>query len=246
MSTPFAATRPSRPARNRDSMGASPTGARRRRAGSVFDSDIRGAAARPSHHRLVMSSSLRQEDLHRRLVTETERDTKRARALALDLDAARLGQRPAAGGWSVAEVYEHLCISNDGYLDRIDAIVRAGDAARSADGAVWSPSLMGGWLTSSLESPRKLPAPKKIRPGPAPRERVVDEFIDRQRRLLGLLDAARGLDWKRVRTSSPIAPIIRLNLGDCFRIMVVHTHRHLGQIERVRTSIGSPVPGAAA
>jgi hypothetical protein len=45
---------------------------------------------------------------------------------------------------------------------------------------------------------------------------------------------AATLDWRRTRTTSPISPLIRLNLGDCFTILVVHAQRHLGQIDRLR------------
>jgi hypothetical protein len=38
--------------------------------------------------------------------------------------------------------------------------------------------------------------------------------------------------------SSPVSPLIRLNLGDAFRVLVVHCHRHLGQVERTRRAVG--------
>ena len=107
---------------------------------------------------------------------------------------------------------------------------------------VWRPSFMGRLLVHSLRSPRKLPAPRMYRPAPDPRARVVDQFMLRQRELVELLNASAGLDWRRVRTASPVSPLIRLNLGDCFTVLVVHAQRHLGQIERLESRADFPVP----
>jgi hypothetical protein len=41
------------------------------------------------------------------------------------------------------------------------------------------------------------------------------------------------VDLVAARLSSPASRLIRMNLGDAFRILVVHGRRHLGQIERV-------------
>ena len=187
-----------------------------------------------------MSATIAQEELLRQLRAATERDTKRARALALDLDADRMRRRPPTGGWSVSEVYEHLCITNDSYLVMIAPLAdRSGSPTTVAD-AQWKPTLMGGFMTKQFESPRKIPAPRSYRPGPEAREGVVDAFIDRQRQLLDLLERTKHIDWSRTRLGSPVTKLIRFNLGDCFRILVAHTHRHLGQIERIRAGIGAP------
>jgi hypothetical protein len=33
--------------------------------------------------------------------------------------------------------------------------------------------------------------------------------------------------------SSPVMPLLRMNLGDALTLLVVHAERHAGQIERV-------------
>jgi hypothetical protein len=42
---------------------------------------------------------------------------------------------------------------------------------------------------------------------------------------------ADGLDL-RVMLTSPVMPLLRMNLGEAFEVAVVHAERHLGQIER--------------
>jgi hypothetical protein len=47
------------------------------------------------------------------------------------------------------------------------------------------------------------------------------------------------MDWRRVRMRSPVAPLLRMNLGDALTVLVVHAERHAGQIERVKAAVRS-------
>lgn len=144
-----------------------------------------------------------------------------------------LTRRPPNGGWSVAEVLEHLIVSADSYLSRISTLLQATEEVVAGANAMWKPSLMGGLLAQSLRNPRKLPAPKLYKPGPSPRPRVLDEFLQRQEDVGRLIAEAGAMDWRRVRMRSPVLPIITMNLGDALTVLVVHAERHAAQIERV-------------
>ena len=168
----------------------------------------------------------------------------RIERVARPLDAGRLGWRPPEGGWSIAEVLEHLCISNDDYLAKLRPLLSGGGARRAAVAGAgaggWRPSLFGGFLARSLQSPRKLPAPKIWRIDRAPRPGVLDEFLAREREIARLLRASTDFDWRRTRLASPVSRLIRLNLGDAFAVLAVHSARHAGQIERVRAHPAFP------
>ena len=102
----------------------------------------------------------------------------------------------------------------------------------------WSPTFFGGFLSRSLEAPRKLPAPKRIRPGATPSSGVVEQFLAQQMGFAIRLDDAAGYDWRALKLRSPLVPrllrpITTMNLGDAFLVEVVHTERHTLQIERV-------------
>ena len=179
-------------------------------------------------------------DHSRHLAQETRRATDAFRSLALPLTPRQLAWTPPAGGWSVGQVLEHLCVANGLYLQQCDALVARGTPAPA--GTEWKPSLVGGWLARSIapEAARKLPAPKVFRPGPAPRDGVLDAFASRQERLAGLIERAAPLDWRRLRGPSPVSPLIRLNLGDMFQVLTNHTARHLGQARRIVALEGFP------
>lgn len=152
----------------------------------------------------------------------------------------QLGWRPPDGGWSVAQVIEHLTISDQSYIDRLDALL-----ARRPPQPVyeeWKPSLIGGFLVRSLmpASERKLPAPARWRPAPQPRADGLEAYIRIREHLIDVVMRADGHDLRRTRLSSPVSRLIRLNLGDAIMALVVHTHRHLKQIARIKAHAEFP------
>ena len=180
------------------------------------------------------------------LIAATQALNARAAIMEESLDAPALAWHPPAGGWSVGQVFEHLCVANDDYLailrDRFSVTPPFSPGSRTA--IRWKPSLAGRFLVASFESSRKLPAPKMWRPTLAPRPNVISEFVGRQRELVQLIERSMSFDWMRVRMGSPVSPLIRMNAGDAFTILVTHAERHFRQIDRIRTEY-VPVVGSA-
>ena len=138
--------------------------------------------------------------------------------------------RPSpTGGWNAGQVFEHMIIANLSYERPID---RALERARARPGSPRSfrPTLGGGFLIRSLAGTKNLPTvgqyrPRTVRPG------VVEVFLRTFDWIEGRMKAADGLDL-RVMLSSPVVPILRMNLGEAFEVAAVHAERHLGQVER--------------
>lgn len=160
---------------------------------------------------------------------------QRIRDAVSTLSPSDLMRHPPGGGWSVGEVLEHLIISADSYLETLRPIVAAKNGHAVTSETMWRPSLMGGLLVNSFKSPRKRRAPKIYRPGPSPRPRALEELVARQEELARLIAAAGDKEWRRVRLRSPVTPLVRMNLGDAFAVLVTHAERHAGQIERTST-----------
>jgi uncharacterized damage-inducible protein DinB len=182
---------------------------------------------------MTMAAAISQRAHRDSLLDANRAVINRIRQTVSSLPAETITRRPPNGGWSVAEVLEHLIVSADSYLPRISTLLHAKAAAVAEANTIWKPSLMGGLLTESQRSPRKMPTAKMYKPGPSPRPRVLDEFVQRQEDVGRLIAEAGGIDWKRARMSSPVMPLLRMNLGDALTLLVVHAERHAGQIERV-------------
>ena len=172
------------------------------------------------------------------LVSELDRIEPRTRVAVTGLHEAKFREVPPDGGWSVAQVFEHLCRSNHSYLDGPLATAVEKSVERGPANREWKPSLIGGWLTQSLvEGTKPMPSPRLFRVGTDLRANVVDEFLATIRRTRELMQRADGHDL-RIMFASPASPLFRLNLGDAFRVIVVHSHRHLAQAERTRRAVG--------
>lgn len=191
-----------------------------------------------------MSQAVRQDEQAIRLRDGLEALSHRARSWLDTLTADQLAWPPPTGGWSIRQIFEHLCIANDSYIgpmDRLLAKAKAnGDKARAA---TWRPTVMGNFLVRSFRSPKRMPTPKMYRPGPSVRDAVINAFLARQEAITNLLDRAADVIWQEVRMGSPVTSLIRLNLGDGFTILVVHAERHFEQIERIQSQSGFPGEG---
>lgn len=191
----------------------------------------------------VATASMAQEALLRQCADEVVAIDAEARRLAAPLSETQLQWNPPGGGWSIAQVFDHLATANGSYFGPMAAAIQraktAGKARRKRD---WRPSFFGGLLIRSLEpsARRGMPSPRVWRPAKEQRAGALEAFLATQGTLAELLREAAGIDLVGVRISSPVSRFIRLNLGDAFKVLVVHDRRHLGQIERVLAQEGFP------
>jgi hypothetical protein len=158
-----------------------------------------------------------------------------ARRVSGELYAATMAQRPSWGGWSVGEIFEHLCVTDGLYEAPLRALLIAErERATPRLSPAWRPTIWGRLLLWSLNpaNTRKSQAPPAFRITTAPRERVVDAWLAQVETTRVLMHQADGLDLRRLKLSSPAARLIRLNAGDAFAVLAVHAARHMGQIRR--------------
>lgn len=174
------------------------------------------------------------------LITAMHALDERARAVATTMDADAFDWTPGDGAWSVGQIFEHLCAANDSYLVVLRTLIpTAASTHRDADAIVWRPTLVGRMLAHAMDSPRKLPSPKRWRPAPAPRANVVDAFLERQREIVALIERSRAHEWMRLRLASPVSPLLHMNAGDAFTILVRHAERHFRQMDARRAAYGA-------
>lgn len=193
--------------------------------GKVFAYGVAFIMPNGSHRIVTNDQWLEQRARDVRATIET------IRRMRDELAYLQIGWRPPDGGWSIGQIFEHLIISDSLYLPKLRQLIDHGVRGSTP----WRPSLAGGFIARSVAptTARKTPAPGVFRPA-EPRANVIDAYIEVRERTAALIDAAQGVDLRRNRLGSPVSPLIRLNLGDAIEILVVHTHRHLGQIQRVR------------
>jgi hypothetical protein len=176
-----------------------------------------------------------QRDLHQQLRTESAAARDHIAALVRPLDAARLNEHPEPKGWSIGEVLEHLLIADELYDDSIAKLLASSRPDAGAALREWKPSFLGRWIAESLMKPKKLKGPPAFRVRHGPRNGVVEAFLAHELTFVQVMDDAVRYDWNALRLRSPALPPFtpKLNLGDAFRVHVVHVTRHAKQVERL-------------
>ena len=151
------------------------------------------------------------------------------------LDPGQLNEHPEPTGWSVGEVLEHLCISDELYEKPLKALIATARPDAGAPMREWKPTILGNMLCNMLSKPGKMKAPRKFQPGPTPRNGILDGYLGADQRVMSMMSDAASLDWRKQGLVSPALPSFmpKFNLGDIFRIHAVHTARHARQIDRL-------------
>lgn len=156
----------------------------------------------------------------------------RARALVERVGVGRLSARPAAGGWSIAECFEHLNMTTRAFQPRWrEAIAKA-----PPQKGPYKTDLWGKLLVWTLEPPPKFRMPTTpdfARIETPPNERVLPAFLNCQDELAAVLASAGGLALDRVKIRSPFQEKMQYSVWSSFRITASHQRRHLWQAERV-------------
>ncbi|MDC1211902.1 DinB family protein [bacterium] len=167
------------------------------------------------------------------LIDRTKSNMNRVEALS-QLTESQLNWKPSPERWSVLECIEHLNRYAEFYNPEITA--RLAKAKPSKTGRFKS-SLLGEYFSQSMLPKEKLnkmktfavmnPDQAKLDPS------VIGQFQQYQKELLDLLSKSREVDLQKTKTSISISKIIKLRLGDTFRVLIYHNQRHLTQAEKV-------------
>lgn len=146
-----------------------------------------------------------------------------------------LRHRPRPDAWSALDCVEHMNLFYDDYLPRVEAAVRG---AKPSDKPTYSPGFFGkkmidGQRPQQGKRRMKIKTLKKMTPatGDKPPEVVFTAFFRHHAHLEELLSRAASLNWNRAKVASAIGPLLRFKLGDCFRLLLAHTERHLLQAQ---------------
>jgi hypothetical protein len=153
--------------------------------------------------------------------------------------------QPAAGKWSVAQVLEHLNSYGRYYLPQLERSLKSDKPAVPT----FKPGWLGGYFTKMMKPnakgviANKMQSPKDHRPAPdVDIKPVMDEFLNQQNQLLGLLELAKTKNINAIRTPISLSRFIKLKSGDTFGFLIAHEQRHFVQIvntlETLRSATG--------
>ena len=189
-----------------------------------------------------MNYNLRDSDLPT-VLAEASLVADETRRVFGRLSGEQVNWKPSEGEWSIGQCFDHLVISNRPFEPIFEEILAGQHRRRLWERVPILPALFGGLIIDALrpDSGRKVKArpafyPSSSHIAPA----IITSFLERQGRLLRLMEASRRLGLDEITITSPVARFITYSLMDACRIIVVHEQNHFVQATRVMDSQGFP------
>lgn len=178
-----------------------------------------------------------------RLAYQVKVIRQEADGLLWGLNDDQLNWSPSGGGWSMAQCFDHLNVSNQLFIRELEKAVRDGRAAGRLSAGPFAYGFLSRWFYRKMQPPVKsrFRAPKSMEP--APRRTLADiaaQWEATHNRLDDLINDANGLDLVAIKVTSPAASYIRYSLGMGFWIQTAHDRRHLWQARQVRNRADFP------
>jgi hypothetical protein len=170
-----------------------------------------------------------------RLTSELDAADARAMAIVNDLSIEQLNWKAGPAAWSVGQCLEHLCLSNEVYVEPMAEALNGGRAGPVAE---ITPGWFGRWFIRKYIEPttqkKRARAPRRAVPVARQLDlTILDRFIASNAKIRNIITRAQRYDVNRVRFKNPFVPLIRFTVGTGFQIIARHNHRHLLQAERV-------------
>ena len=185
---------------------------------------------------------LTSRDLIEHYISLANDNLKRMNSTFTSLSEPQLNWKPEAGIWSVEECINHLVATNELYYKKMSELVISRDTSniRNFD---YAQSLLGKLLAKAVDpqNVKKVKTFKVFNPGKSSFQRAIsEEYNTVSRKIMELVRRFEGVNLKKVKFSSPVNKLIRINLGDPLIIIPKHDERHFDQAERIMNSNGFP------
>jgi len=138
-----------------------------------------------------------------------------------------LNKKTDKESWSVLDLY------GDFYLPEIKAKM---SKSNTQPKEIFKSTWLGNYFAVSLLPKEKLNKMKTFKDknpmGSTLDYSTIDKFIGQQKESLDLLGLARKVDMNKVKTAISISKLIKLRLGDTFRVLIYHNDRHMVQAQK--------------
>lgn len=146
----------------------------------------------------------------------------------------QLNLKHTTESWSILECMEHLNRYGNFYIPEISKRLKQSTFKASP---TFKTDFLGNYFAKSMlpkEKLNKMKTFKSMNPNNSTLDRqVLDTFIQQQESLIKLLKDARNTDLTKVKTAISISKLIKLRLGDTFRVVIYHNLRHIVQAKKV-------------
>ena len=146
---------------------------------------------------------------------------------------ASLNWKQETKSWSVLECIEHLNRYGNFYVPEITNKI---EASKHVNSTVFKSNWLGNYFSKSVmysEQLNKMKTFKSMNPlNSSLTIKTLDHFIKHQHQLIDLLTKSKSVNLDKTKTAISISKLIKLKLGDTFRVVIYHNQRHIKQAEK--------------
>jgi len=150
------------------------------------------------------------------------------------LSTEKLNWRPENDRWSILECFEHLNLYGDFYIPEIKKRIKNSKTQHQEN---FKSGILGNYFAKSMLPKERLNKMKTFKDknplGSKLDKTTIERFISQQEQILSLLDKSREIDLNKTKTAISISKLIKLKIGDTFRVVVYHNERHLVQANKI-------------
>ncbi|MCF8241332.1 MAG: DinB family protein [Melioribacteraceae bacterium] len=163
---------------------------------------------------------------------------KRAEEIIDNLSDGQLNMKPSPDRWSILQQINHIAVSTEVYLEKINSPVKIVNLSNKSD-SEYRPGLLGKYFVKLLEPPVK----KRLKTFPIFKPKneltgklVMNDFIAVNEKIKNTITGMENIDLNKSKIMNPLIKFIKWRLGDAFQICAAHSRRHLWLSEQIKNS----------
>jgi len=135
--------------------------------------------------------------------------------------------------WSALECIEHLNKYGDFYIPEIANKIHT---SKHKSSEIFKSNWLGKYFSKSVsyhEDLNKMKTFKSMNPlNSKLNNQTLEKFINQQHQIIELLNKSKNVNLDKTKTAISISKLIKLRLGDTFRVLIYHNERHIKQAEK--------------
>ncbi|WP_139135357.1 DinB family protein [Roseivirga sp. 4D4] len=158
------------------------------------------------------------------------------------VDDATLNTPEAEGKWSMLQCLKHMSIAVEVYnTNTLSALESAQNGTNSSDyKSHWKGDMFvkmispkeNGEIKNSMKTFKTMNPHNSLAV-----DDTIKEFFAQHEEYLRLIEKSRAYDLNRVKVNTALGPMVKLRLGDAYRFIIGHAHRHLIQLKRIKSVV---------
>jgi hypothetical protein len=184
---------------------------------------------------------MNSRELLKQLLEQNQEIIAQVKQNYLHLSTELLSTKPEPKKWSLNEIFEHLNMANEPYLNSLRKELSAQKLPKY--NAEFKSGFLGNLFTRLLEPKKgtvknKMKAPSFLDPSKTGQNNMaLEKYLTLMLELNEMILQAQKTDLEKIRIPFSLTPLIRFKMGDVFRFLTAHSQRHLIQAQKTYAQI---------